>query len=446
MIHHRTIGGALLAAVLSAGCSGGQPAQPFVANQALPTLGSRSLKPNTSTSAYRVVYNFGSNGTDAAWPQASVTEIKGALYGVAWGGGFCSYNSGETGGCGSVFKIGKDGTERVLHSFGGTNDGLRPGPGATLLDVNGTLYGTTQEGGPSNNGIVYSLSLSGDEKILHDFGSPITAAQLPEGAFIDVNGTLYGTTWVGGKYHNENQSSYDFGGTAYSIDPTSGAFRKLHDFGQGEDGQILFGGLLDVNGTFYGVTSAGGKDAAPGRGGTVFSLSRKGTEKVLHSFGGSGDGSWPFDSSGLIDVNGTLYGTTEYGGAHNLGTVFSISPTSGTEQVLHSFGASGDGADPEAGLIDVKGTLYGTTTAGGKYYKKNSPLQYGGTLFSISLTGTEQVLHNFGDGTDGQNPQGAPLDVNGTLYGTTTWGGKNNCVPGFGSGGTVYAFTLPTSK
>jgi uncharacterized repeat protein (TIGR03803 family) len=90
---------------------------------------------------------------------------------------------------------------------------------------------------------------------------------------------------------------------------------------------------------------------------------------VLHSFGNGTDGSKP--SAGLIDVQGTLYGTTRSGGGSpsctsGCGTVFSVT-TGGTENVLHSFGDGTDGAQPFAGLVDVKGTLYGTTAQGGTY-------------------------------------------------------------------------------
>jgi uncharacterized repeat protein (TIGR03803 family) len=73
------------------------------------------------------------------------------------------------------------------------------------------------------------------------------------------------------------------------------------------------------------------------------------------------DGEYP--NAGLINVNNTLYGTTYGGGAYDDGTVFSIT-TSGKTTVLHSFGMTGDGEYPNAGLIDVGGTLYGTTPAG----------------------------------------------------------------------------------
>ena len=66
-------------------------------------------------------------------------------------------------------------------------------------------------------------------------------------------------------------------------------------------------------------------------------------------------------------MKGTLYGTTEGGGTYGKGTVFSMSLTGSDEKVLHSFGHGSDGSTPLAGLIDVNGTLYGTISAGGKH-------------------------------------------------------------------------------
>jgi uncharacterized repeat protein (TIGR03803 family) len=97
--------------------------------------------------------------------------------------------------------------------------------------------------------------------------------------------------------------------------------------------------------------------------------------KVGYSFGAPPDGNEPLAS--LIDVGGVLYGKTREGGSHtcydptssfhfSCGTVFSIT-TGGTEKVLHSFSDRPDGAQPLAGLIDVKGKLYGTTAQGGTY-------------------------------------------------------------------------------
>jgi uncharacterized repeat protein (TIGR03803 family) len=85
-------------------------------------------------------------------------------------------------------------------------------------------------------------------------------------------------------------------------------------------------------------------------------------------------------------VHGTLYGTTQRGGANNAGTVFEVR-RSGRERLLHSFKSGLDGARPVAGLIDVNGTLYGTTQQGGA--------NNAGTVFEVRRSGGERVLYSF---------------------------------------------------
>jgi uncharacterized repeat protein (TIGR03803 family) len=142
----------------------------------------------------------------------------------------------------------------------------------------------------------------------------------------------------------------------------------------------------------------------------------------LHSFDGANDGESP--SGGLVNVNGTMYGTTQLGGTDSNGTVFSITP-GGTFTVLYSFQGGSDGVSP-VGLTVMKGVLYGVTVAGGAS-------NYG-TIFSMTLSGTETVLHSF-NGADGCAPNAALTPYNGVLYGTTTQcGGPNNA-------GTAFRFT-----
>ena len=194
--------------------------------------------------------------------------------------------------------------------------------------------------------------------------------------------------------------------------PLAKAFNVVHRFGGAGDGSNPTAGLVAIDGTLYGTTNRGGSYGY----GTVYSIDPAGNEIVLHSFGGSaGDGVQP--EAGLVDVDGTLYGTTSGGGmANNGGTVFSITQT-GTEKVLYSFTFSGTGgAAPVAALTNVNGTLYGTTGAGAKGY---------GTVFSITTDGTFKPLHEFGNGHDGKNPQAALLSVKNTLYGTTVYGGAS---------------------
>jgi len=119
--------------------------------------------------------------------------------------------------------------------------------------------------------------------------------------------------------------------------------------------------ILDSKDNLYGTTTLGGAVGA----GTVFKLSRTETETILHSFTGGADGIFP-QAALILDKNGNLYGTTEYGGSFDLGTVFELTPT-GMETVLHSFANDGtDGIYPLAGVaIDTAGNLYGTTVEGG---------------------------------------------------------------------------------
>ncbi len=104
--------------------------------------------------------------------------------------------------------------------------------------------------------------------------------------------------------------------------------------------------------------------------------------------------------------------------------------------MLHTFGNGYDGFSPTGALINVKGTLYGTTPVGGAY-GRGTNICYGGcgTVYSISTRGNEKVLHSFGRGSDAKQPFAGLIEVKGTLYGTTAGGGTNGY-------GTVFALTL----
>jgi uncharacterized repeat protein (TIGR03803 family) len=160
------------------------------------------------------------------------------------------------------------------------------------------------------------------------------------------------------------------------------------------------------------------------------------TLTTLYSFPGSGNGAEPH--GGLIaDAAGNLYGTTFGGGSGNgYGTVFRLTPT-GTEIVLHRF-TGDDGAGPGSALIaDAAGNLYGTTTNGGPYY---------GTVFKLTLnpdgTYTHSVLHNFaGYPSDGTAPHDLIADAGGNLYGITTGGGGSACGADNLGCGTMFKLT-----
>jgi uncharacterized repeat protein (TIGR03803 family) len=204
-----------------------------------------------------------------------------------------------------------------LYSFQGVPDGAVPAAG--LIAVNGTLYGTTEVGGKGNGGSVFTVSTTGKEHVIYDFGSGGPDGVFPASDFVMMSGTLYGTTSAGG--------SQGFG-TVFKIDK-SGNERVLYNFKGGEDGSAPYARLAARGGMLYGTTYTGGGSTMCSQGcGTVFSVTPGGTEHVLHRFKGGSDGAGPL--APVIVVNSTLYGTTG-GGKNGTGTIFKTS-TSGNEQ------------------------------------------------------------------------------------------------------------------
>jgi uncharacterized repeat protein (TIGR03803 family) len=193
-------------------------------------------------------------------------------------------------------------------------------------------------------------------------------------------------------------------------------FNVIYNFTGGNDGGIPLAGLvIDTAGNLYGTTSTGGSSG----GGTVFKVSASGQETVLYNFTGGSDGGNP-QASLLRTSAGKIYGTTSAGGAHGYGAVFEVGENGGHEKVVYSFTGGADGANPESSLIiDSAGKLYGTTFAGGAYG--------GGTVFAVTQSGQETVLHSFGQGTDGANPVAAvTFGPSGKeLFGTTSVGGTD---------------------
>jgi uncharacterized repeat protein (TIGR03803 family) len=154
----------------------------------------------------------------------------------------------------------------------------------------------------------------------------------------------------------------------------------------------------------------------------------------LYTFTGSPDGAQPFQAN-LLEVNGTFYGTTVFGGADGYGTVFKLN-SSGKESVLYSFTGGTDGAYPNANLVrDKNGNLYGTTQNGGDLSCMIGTTLIGcGVVFKVNTAGHVTVQYAFTDGTDGAWPQGVTLDAAGNLYGVTFFGGDLSCPTGVGCG------------
>jgi len=298
---------------------------------------------------------------------------------------------------------------KQLYSFRGAPDGSEPL--GTLLYADGEFYGTTLVGGYGESkcnscGTVFRISRTGEEAVIARFAGP-PGGKWPQAGLALLDGKFYGTTSAGG------DSCTGSCGTVYSAS-RSGDIRIVHSFTGGqEDGSDPRGGLVSVNGTLYGTTWSGGS----GNGGTVFSITGS-RERVLQSFSG---GAHPIGT--LVSFKGSLYGVTQMGGSNNDGTVF-VLPPSGDLRLLHSFVNATDGRYP-VGLVAYRGRLYGAASEGGPFKR--------GTIFSLSTDGAFAVVHSFRGYVkgDGALPEAPPIIVKGTLYGTTQGGGTSG-------DGTIY--------
>jgi uncharacterized repeat protein (TIGR03803 family) len=375
-----------------------------------------------------VLHAFDPNLKDGDSPVATlIFDAAGNIYGTT--------SSGGAFGKGTVFELtpqaGGGWTENVLYSFGNGTDGAGPSVSGLIFDAAGNLYGTTYGGGIYRAGTVFELTPQAGggwtENVLYSFGNGTDGADPQASLIFDAAGNLYGTTGYGGTHGL---------GTVFELTPKPGGGWKekvLHNFKKA-DGFRPHGLIFDAAGNLYGTTVLGGGHNK----GTVFEMMPQAGGgwmlQVLHSFSkylpdGTYDGLTPYASL-IFDGTGSLYGTTQDGGAHGCGTVFELVPQADggwTENVLHDFGNDTDGAYPQSNLIfDAAGNLYGTTYIGGAYGL--------GTVFELTPQADggwmESVLYDFSGGTDGSVPIGGLIfDAAGNLYGTTSRGGvcPNNC-------------------
>jgi len=334
---------------------------------------------------FQILHAFGTvidGSLDGGQPRSNLTwGPGGSILGTTYGGG----KHGQ----GTVFELTpgpkNQWTETILYAFGGVaGDGLEP-YGDVVRAANGHLYGTTYVGGKYFQGTVYELipSAAGPwtEKIIHNFQTENDGYAPIGNLALDAHGHLYGTTFFGGK----NSLGTVFELTRQANDTWTETV--IYNFGTPAGGPAspFAGVIVDAKGNLYGTSTTGGQ--SPGNSclcGAVFELvlqaNKTWKEKILHSFKLVATDGYAPKSALHFDSKGNLYGTTDAGGAHSVGTVFELSPAAGlwTEKLLYSFGSSStDGSSPLAGATpDSAGNLYGTTFIGGKD-------RYYGTVFEI---------------------------------------------------------------
>jgi uncharacterized repeat protein (TIGR03803 family) len=318
-----------------------------------------------------ILHKFAGNGSDGSYPAPPrlVMDEAGNLYGTTMTGGLNNF--------GTIYRLTPPAKshgvwkEKVLYSFKAGTDGLQPG--GLVLGLGGSYYGITTYGGDTEgDGTVFQFSKTAGgawkETILYRFqnGADGSAPSAFQTLAVDKDGNLVGTTLVG---------------TAFELSPPAkkGAHWKESTLSSDIGFGIYAGLILDKAGNLYGANLNGGLDGA----GFVFELSpvQEGTwtTTTLYTFTGGSDGRYPYDSL-IFDGKGNLYGTTySFGPGDGGGVVFKLTPPQKgggwTETVLYSFKGGTDGASPSGGLFERSGTLYGTTQFGGSANK--------GTVFAL---------------------------------------------------------------
>ena len=439
---------------------------------------------STDGTDFTTLYSF-TGSSDGANPQAGLILSGNTLYGTTANGG--SFGNG------TVFQVNTDGSEfAVLNYFNGSDGGF---PIAGLVLSDSTFYGVTVNGGGLNSGALFSLSpgpptiAAPPESQTAQAGSTVDL-QVDAGGYPPPSYQWFfnGTNAIDGATNsileltnilfpksgaytvviaNAYGSVTSLVATLTVQDPsiiTQPVSQTIHPmqtavFSIVADGtpplsfQWFKDGLsLNVGGNISGVQTStltlsnvlvadvGGYSVIVSNAyGSVTSAVaalavNQAVYSVLHNFGGS-DGANP--QAGLILSGNTLYGTTANGDTWGNGTVFAVN-TDGTGFTnLHFFTETGynntnsDGAIPQAGLILLGNTLYGTTTDGG--------ISGNGTVFAVNTDGTDFAnLYSFTatvDGftatgsytatnSDGANPQAELVLSGNTLYGTTGYGGN----------------------
>jgi uncharacterized repeat protein (TIGR03803 family) len=328
------------------------------------------------------------NCTDGASPYGGLVQTDvGALYGTTSLGGDCGMECGDNG---TIFKFTLGTTPLLTPIYNFTYTGGAYPYAGLVQGSSGVLYGITYEGGTPAagaipSGTIFSITITGTTPTfttLYNFctltetvGEAVicTDGEFPISGLVETgNGTLYGTT----------------SSTAFSFSPGSEKLKTLYPFCTGTSCDSFegpYGTLIQGNdGSFYGTSSGGGKNNY----GMIFKITPGGSPVFTDLYDFCSDVPTCLDGgkpTGTLvqGTDGSFYGTTQNGGAHSdNGTIFKFTPTpTATLVTLYSFclqSACSDGSKPYGGLVqDTNGTFYGTTYGGGAHSL--------GTIFSLSV-------------------------------------------------------------
>jgi uncharacterized repeat protein (TIGR03803 family) len=339
-------------------------------------------------------------GLEAGW-SGLVYLNTGVLIGMTKNGGSAS--------SGAAFNFDPNTSILTVDISFGFSEARRP-RGRLIEGSDGFLYGMTNSGGTSDEGVIFKFNPTNDAfTVLFNLGGADFGG-FPEGALLERNGFLFGMCRTGGSSN---------GGTVFKYNLTNGNFTKLANLSS-STGTEPFGGFsLAQNGLLYGVCSAGGTSG----NGTIIQVnpSNNAVTKV-HDFDGT-NGATP--AGDLMEAsNGILYGTTQDGGVNNEGTLFQY-VIGGSVTKLFDFDFV-TGSLPEGQLLEWNGKLYGTTSNGGPNFV--------GVIYSWDIVNAVYSGFSGQSLTTGHSSRSSLLEINGNLWATTASGAAGG---GTGNGSII---------
>jgi uncharacterized repeat protein (TIGR03803 family) len=280
----------------------------------------------------------------------------------------------------------------------------------TETHAQGTLWGSTLEGGPGNTGVMFRVGADGTGLVVERNFEIAALGQIPGSTLVEAaNKKLYGVTQQGGISDK---------GVLFEYDPVTGTYTKKIDFnGVGNGGYVRGGLTIGNNNKLYGITVVGGSSDF----GVLFEydfVTGILTKKI--DFNGTANGSYPYGSL-TMGSNNKLYGMTSEGGISNFGVLFEYDPATSTLTKKIDFSGAADGRFPNGSLtLGSNNKLYGVTVLGGA--------SNFGVLFEYDpATGTLTKKIDFNGTVIGRLPyEGLTLGSNGKFYGTTLLGGASN--------------------
>lgn len=320
----------------------------------------------SNTGVFTTLWNF-TGLTDQGDPQSGpVLGRDGNLYGTVVGVYSGTY--------GAAYKITPTGVIKTIHAFTFT-DGATPYQ--LILGLDGFFYGIARSGGSNKMGVVFRMSSAGAVKVLHNFaGYPSDGAQ-PIGTLAQGNdGTLYGTTYVGGTKNV---------GSIFKISPAGTGFAILHNFDRtisiNDGGQPLSGLAVGTDGNLYGTTSVGGSKNA----GSLFKITPAGQYTPLYSACAvvCTDGFSPATPM-LQHTNGKFYGLMR---GNSIGG-----------SVLYSLNVN---LGPFVSLLTTTGAVGSSIQILGQGFIGTSAVNLGGTKANFSVVSDTYITATVPAGTSG---------------------------------------------